>query len=443
MFDETRGMGKKIAVVGAGISGLSAAYYLSENNDVTVFETEPRLGGHARTVIAGKHGDQPVDTGFIVFNYATYPYLTRLFDELNVPVIKSEMSFGATIDNGRIEYGLNNLRTLTAQKRNLARPAYYKMIADILRFGKEAPEAAQDDDTTIGELVDQLRLGHWFRHNYLMPMCGAIWSTPIEFVDQFPARSLVQFFRNHALLASGRANQHQWYTVKGGSIEYVRRIDAALRARGCEIRLGSPVDHIRRDEAGVTVYSQGQADLFDEIILATHSDQSLAILGETATQPEKAALGSIRYQPNTAVLHCDPRQMPRRRACWSSWTYRSQAGNVGVTYWMNRLQNIPDSDPLFVSLNVPSDIPDDKIYDQVEFAHPVFDKAALRAQKQIRDMQGQNRTWFAGAYNRHGFHEDGIASAMHVVDRLTGTSQPNGADNGTLGQDAAIPVAAE
>ncbi len=443
MFDESRGVRKKIAVIGAGISGLSAAYYLSENNVVTVFEAEPRLGGHARTVMAGKNGDQPVDTGFIVFNYVTYPYLTKLFDELNVPVIKSEMSFGATIDNGRIEYGLNNLRTLTAQKRNLARPAYYKMIADILRFGKEAPIAAQDDDTTIGELVDQLRLGHWFRHNYLMPMCGAIWSTPVEFVDQFPARSLVQFFRNHALLASGRAKQHQWYTVKGGSIEYVRRIDAALRGRGCDIRLAAPVDHVQRDDTGVTVHSQGQIDQFDEIILATHSDQSLAILGDSATPAERDALGAIRYQPNTAILHCDPRQMPRRRACWSSWTYRSQAGNVGVTYWMNRLQNIPDSDPLFVSLNAGSEIPADKIYDQVEFAHPVFDKAALKAQGQIREMQGQNRTWFAGAYNRHGFHEDGIASAMHVVGLLNGAPQTLGAENGILAKDPAIPVSAD
>lgn len=438
MFDETRGARKKIAVIGAGISGLSAAYYLSDTHDITLYEAEPRLGGHARTVMAGRNGDQPVDTGFIVFNYATYPYLTRLFDELDVPVTKSEMSFGATIDNGRIEYGLNNLRTLTAQKRNLARPAYYKMIADILRFSKEAPDAARDDDTTIGELVDQLRLGHWFRHNYLMPMCGAIWSTPVEFVDQFPARSLVQFFRNHALLASGRANQHQWWTVKGGSIEYVRRIEAALRARGCDIRLASPVQHVQRDAAGVSVLCNGQADRFDEIILAAHSDQSLAILGDAATPAEAAALGAIRYQPNTAILHCDPAQMPRRRACWSSWTYRSQAGNVGVTYWMNRLQNIPDSDPLFVTLNAPTEIPADKIYDKVEFAHPVFDKAALKAQGQILAMQGQNRTWFAGAYNRHGFHEDGIASAMRVVDLMTSTLQPNGADNGILEKDPGL-----
>lgn len=439
MFDETRGVRKKIAIVGAGISGLSAAYYLSENHDVTLYEAEPRLGGHARTVMAGRNGDQPVDTGFIVFNYATYPYLTKLFGELDVPVMKSEMSFGATIDDGRIEYGLNNLRTITAQKRNLVRPSYYKMIADILRFGKEAPDVARDDDTTIGELVDQMRLGHWFRNNYLMPMCGAIWSTPVEFVDQFPARSLVQFFRNHALLSGKRGAQHQWWTVKGGSIEYVRRLESALRARGCDIRLSAPVSGVERDTLGVTVHAQGRSDSYDEIILATHSDQSLAILGTDTTAQEATALGAIRYQPNRAVLHCDPSQMPRRRACWSSWTYRSQAGNVGVTYWMNRLQNIPEDDPLFVTLNPSSRIAPDKIYDEVEFAHPVFNTAALKAQDKIREMQGQNRTWFAGAYNRNGFHEDGIASAMHVVGRLNGIPHTIGAEHGNA-ESNAVPV---
>ncbi|MGV6805790.1 MAG: NAD(P)/FAD-dependent oxidoreductase [Ruegeria sp.] len=442
MFDETRGARKKIAIVGAGISGLSAAYYLSENHDVTLYEAEGRLGGHARTVMAGRNGDQPVDTGFIVFNYVTYPYLTRLFDDLNVPVEKSEMSFGATIDNGRIEYGLNNLRTMTAQKRNLVRPSYYKMIADIVRFGKEAPEAARDDDTTIGELVDQLRLGHWFRNNYLMPMCGAIWSTPVEFVDKFPARSLVRFFRNHALLSSGRDAQHQWWTVKGGSIEYVRRLEAALRSRGCDIRLSAPVSGIKRDALGVTVRALERTDQYDDIILATHSDQSLAILGESATTEETAALGAIRYQPNRAVLHCDIRQMPRRRACWSSWTYRSQAGNVGVTYWMNRLQNIPEDDLLFVTLNPSTEIASDKIYDEVEFAHPVFDKAALKAQGLIREMQGQNRTWFAGAYNRNGFHEDGIASAMHIVERINGLPQTIGAEHAISDTTTSVPIAA-
>lgn len=414
MFDQTQGARKKIAVIGGGISGLSAAYYLSPTHDVTLYEAAPRLGGHARTVMAGKNGNQPVDTGFIVFNYVTYPNLTRLFRDLDVPVIKSEMSFGASIDDGWLEYGLNSLSAITAQKGNLIRPQFYKMIADIIRFGKHAEAAAQDDDKTIGELVDELGLGQWFRDNYLMPMCGAIWSTPVGEVDQFPAKSLVQFFRNHALLAG--AGEHQWWTVKGGSIEYVRRLETALVARGCTLRTASPVRHISRGAFGVGVSCDGTpAEAYDDVIFACHSDQALAILGDAATKQETAALGAIRYQPNKAVLHSDTSQMPKRKACWSSWAYRSQEGDIGVTYWMNKLQSIPESDPLFVTLNPSTDIPHSAIYDEVEFAHPVFDKAALKAQRLIRDMQGENRTWFAGAWNRHGFHEDGIASAMRIV----------------------------
>lgn len=414
MLDQTQGPRRKIAIIGGGISGLSAAYYLSARHDVTLYEAAPRLGGHARTVLAGKNGDQPVDTGFIVFNYATYPYLTRLFRELDVPVIKSEMSFCASIDDGSIEYGLNSFAAITAQKQNLIRPQYYKMVLDILRFGKEAEAAATDDSKTIGELVEELGLGRWFRDHYLMPMCGAIWSTPVTDVDAFPAKSLVEFFRNHALLAG--AGQHQWWTVKGGSIEYVRRLEAALLARGCTIHVKTPAEQVTRDARGVTLKTPGQdSKRFDEVVFACHSDQALNILGQTATAAERAALGAIRYQSNTAVLHCDHGQMPKRRSCWSSWAYRSQDGGVGVTYWMNRLQNIPESDPLFVTLNPTRPIAAEKIYDKVAFAHPVFDQAALQAQRDLRTLQGQNNSWFVGAYNRHGFHEDGIASAMRIV----------------------------
>ncbi|MCF6433579.1 FAD-dependent oxidoreductase [Leisingera sp. MMG026] len=441
MLDQTQGPRRRIAIVGGGISGLSAAYFLSANHDITLFEAAPRLGGHARTVLAGRNGDQPVDTGFIVFNYATYPYLTKLFRELDVPVMKSEMSFCASIDNGRLEYGLNSLRMLTAQKSNLLRPQFHKMIADIIRFGKQAEAAAVSDDKTIGELVDELALGQWFRDNYLMPMCGAIWSTPVSDVDAFPAKSLVQFFRNHALLAG--TGKHQWWTVKGGSIEYVRRLEAALIARGCQILTGTPVRKSIRNDADVTLQMDGQEGVtFDEVIFACHSDQALAILGADATPAEAAALGAIRYQPNKAVLHCDEGQMPRRRTCWSSWAYRSQDGSVGVTYWMNRLQNIPESDPLFVTLNPSQPIPASKIYDETEFAHPVFDKAALRAQRELRAMQGQNRTWFAGAYNRHGFHEDGIASAMRIVRMMNSptTDRSKGAEHGIHRQSPAGTV---
>lgn len=428
MFDQTQGPRKKIAIIGGGISGLSAAYYLTPYHDVTLFEAAPRLGGHARTVMAGRNGDQPVDTGFIVFNYVTYPYLTRLFRELDVPVIKSEMSFGASINDGWLEYGLSNMGAITAQKSNLLRPQFYKMIADIIRFGKNAEAAAKDDDKTIGQLVDDLGLGDWFRNNYLMPMCGAIWSTPMGEIDQFPAKSLVRFFRNHALLAG--AGEHQWWTVKGGSIEYVRRLEAALIARGCTIRTNTSVRHVQRDAFEVRIVAGGDAPAsFDEVVLTCHSDQALSMLGEDATRAEREALGSIRYQPNTAVLHCDTRQMPRRRACWSSWSYRSQEGSIGVTYWMNKLQSIPQTDPLFVTLNPSVEIPQEAIYDEVEFAHPVFDSAALKAQQAIREMQGLNRTWFAGAWNRHGFHEDGIASALRVVRGLNERHQFKGMEN--------------
>ena len=442
MFDQIHGPRKKIAIVGGGISGLSAAYYLAPHHDVTLFEADTRLGGHARTVMAGRNADQPVDTGFIVFNYVTYPYLTRLFRDLDVPVIKSEMSFGASINDGKLEYGLNSMRAITAQKRNLLRPQFYKMIADILRFGKRAEAAAADDTKTIGDLVDELRLGDWFRNYYLMPMCGAIWSTPVSDVEQFPAKSLVRFFRNHALLAG--SGKHQWWTVRGGSIEYVRRLEAALVARGCVIHLNTPIRHVQRDARAVQILADnGLSASFDEIILACHSDQALQILGNSATPAEARALGNIRYQSNTAVLHCDANQMPRRRACWSSWAYRSQDGDIGLTYWMNCLQNIPERDPLFVTLNPSSEIPQDRIYDIAHFAHPMFDKAALQAQKEIRDMQGRNRTWFAGAWNRHGFHEDGIASAMRIVRALNERHQYKGMEDNALdhqGSEIEFPV---
>ena len=439
MFDQLPGSRRRIAIVGGGISGMAAAYYLSPYHDVTLYEAEPRLGGHARTVMAGRNGDQPVDTGFIVFNYATYPYLTRLFQDLDVPVTRSEMSFSASIDAGRIEYGLTNLKTITAQKRNLLRPAFYRMISDVIRFGKNAEAATTDDDMTIGELIEELRLGRWFRDYYLLPVSGAIWSTPLDGIDRFPAKSLVRFFRNHALLAGG--GTHQWWTVKGGSIEYVRRLQAALTARGCRIRTGTPVRTAQRGAFRVTLTAAGAPpEDFDELILACHSDQALAILGQDATEAEAAALGSIRYQTNRAVLHRDPGQMPRRRACWSSWAYRSQDGGIGITYWMNRLQNIPERDPLFVTLNPTTEIPQDAIYDDVTFAHPVFDRAAMKAQHAIRDIQGQCHTWFAGAWNRHGFHEDGIASALRVVRAINNRHLIKGSGHAPYGQDLEIEV---
>ncbi|MCT8161875.1 NAD(P)/FAD-dependent oxidoreductase [Pseudoruegeria sp. SHC-113] len=411
---------KRIAIVGGGISGLAAAYLLAPRHQVTLFEAAPRLGGHARTVVAGKNGDQPVDTGFIVFNYPTYPHLTAMFADLDVPVIKSDMSFGASIDNGRIEYGLRTPRSLLAQRSNAARPAFWRMVRDILRFNERAEAAALSDDVTIDDLMRDLKLGDWFQRYYLTPICGAIWSTPPEMIRSFPARTLVQFFKNHALLS--HKHQHQWWTVDGGSIEYVKRLEARLAATGVDLRAGTPIAGVRRTGAGVIVKPlNGEAEAFDEVIMACHSDDALRLL-EQPTAAERAALGALTYQDNRMILHCDELQMPRRRDAWSSWVYKAESTDegsaVGVSYWMNRLQQIPESDPLFVTLNPRQPVRESHIYDEKVFRHPVFDLAAIRAQSAVQALQGENNTWFAGAYLRHGFHEDGFASAVAVAERL-------------------------
>ncbi len=410
---------KRIAVIGAGISGMGAAYHLATDHAVTLIEAAPRLGGHARTVLAGQRGDQAVDTGFIVFNYVNYPNLTKLFAELEVPVAKSDMSFAASIDGGRMEYGLRNLLALFAQPKNLANPAFLRMLRDLIRFNADATKIADDASVTLGELLDQMGMGRWFRDYYITPISGAIWSTPKEEIMAFPAQALVRFFRNHHLLAA--TGQHQWWTVKGGSIEYVSRLERAMRGRGVDIHLGSPVNAVRRVPHGVEVQRNGHWELFDEIVFATHSDQSLAMLKDP-TPVERAALSAVRYQPNEAVLHADTSAMPRRRATWSSWNYTERPGHAGgpidLTYWMNCLQPIPESDPLFVTLNSRGPIEDRLIYDTTTFHHPVYDMAALNAQTTIGQINGDNATWYCGAWMKNGFHEDGYASALDVVEGM-------------------------
>jgi len=408
---------QRIAIVGGGISGLSAAYLLSQRHSVTLYEAEARLGGHARTVLAGVGGQQPVDTGFIVFNYANYPHLTRMFRDLDVPVVRSDMSFGASINGGAVEYGLRNLGALAAQKRNLLRPGFARMVRDILRFNARAEALAESDDSTIADLMDDLNLGDWFQRYYLMPLCGAIWSTPPSEIRAFPARSLVQFFRNHALLST--SGQHQWWTVDGGSVEYVRRLQAHLTKAGVDLRPSTPVDAVTREGYGVQIAAKGGApEKYDQVIFACHSDQALRLLAKP-TPEEQAALSAMRFQDNAMFLHRDTTQMPQRKAVWSSWVYKADTTKpepaIGVTYWMNRLQNIPENDPLFVSLNPATPVQEHMIYDQKTFRHPVFDRAAIRAQGQLKQLQGQNNTWFAGAYTRHGFHEDGFASAVRIA----------------------------
>jgi len=408
---------RRVAVVGGGISGMGAAHMLSPDHQVTLFESGARLGGHARTVIAGKNGDQPVDTGFIVFNYANYPHLAALFKELDVPVVPSNMSFGASFDGGRLEYALTSLNAIFAQRSNLVNPRFLGMLRDVVKFNKNALALAQDKSLSLGEFLAKLGTGEYFRDHYLLPFSGAIWSTPVEKVMDFPAHALISFFENHALL--GYSGQHQWYTVQGGSISYVNRVEAALKRNGVDVRLNAGVQGVRRTVLGVEVKAfGGEWEAFDDVVMATHSDDSLAMLTD-ASSAEKAALGAIAYQPNDIVLHADTSIMPKRRATWASWVYtedaRVKSDRIDLTYWMNSLQPIPESDPHFVTLNTKRTIREELIYDQVTLRHPVYDLAALDAQGAMRQMNGQNRTWFCGAWMRNGFHEDGLASAVDVV----------------------------
>ncbi len=408
---------KKIAVVGGGISGLGAAFALSNTYQVTLFEAENRLGGHARTVFSGKSGQQPVDTGFIVFNYPNYPELTQLFSELNVPIAKSDMSFGASLKDGKIEYALRNFDAIFAQRKNLLNPNFVKMVWDINRFNTIGLTVAGDESLTIGQFLKRLKTGDWFRDYYLLPLSGAIWSTPTEKILDFPAYAMLQFFKNHALLS--RSGQHQWYTVKGGSREYVSRLENALVQKQVEIRVNTPVASVTRHATGVVVKTYcSEPQTFDEVVFATHSDDTLALLSDPS-EIEQRNLGSIKYQDNEVVLHSDVGVMPKLYKCWSSWVYTERkdksTDKIDLTYWMNSLQPIPLDDPLFVTLNSTHNIDQNKIHDQVTMRHPVYDLGVLNVQKDISLNNGHNRTWFSGAWMKNGFHEDGLSSGLDVA----------------------------
>ena len=408
---------KKIAVIGGGISGLGAAYSLSNTYQVTLFEAENRLGGHARTVFAGKNGNQAVDTGFIVFNYPNYPELSQLFSELNVPIAKSDMSFGASLKDGTIEYALRNFDAIFAQRKNVFNPRFVKMVWDINRFNTIGLTVADDESLTIGQFLQKLKTGDWFRDYYLLPLSGAIWSTPTEKILDFPAYAMLQFFKNHALLS--RSGQHQWYTVKGGSREYVNRLENVLAQKRVEIRVKTPVASVTRHQTGVVVKTYSfEPQTFDEVVFATHSDDTLSLLSDPS-KFEQRNLNSIKYQNNDVVLHSDVNVMPKLHKCWSSWVYTERkdknTDKIDLTYWMNSLQPIPLDDPLFVTLNSTHNIDQNQIYDQVTMRHPVYDVGVLSAQKDLSLNNGQNRTWFSGAWMKNGFHEDGLSSGLDVA----------------------------
>lgn len=416
---------KNIAIIGTGISGLSAAYLLHPHHNITVYEKNGYIGGHSRTVEAPTgDGPVPVDTGFIVFNYRNYPLLTGLFEHLGVPVAKSDMSFGASINDGWLEYGTQQLIHVFAQKRNLLRPRFWRMVCDILRFNKQARTYLESDPSlTLGECLTRLRMGRWFQDYFLLAMGGAIWSTPLADMLKFPAATFVRFFDNHGLLTVNE--QPQWYTVAGGSREYVKRLTASFQDR---IRLNCGAVQVIREGQGATVIdTQGGRSGYDEVIFACHADQALAMI-EAPSEEETRILGAFSYQPNRAVLHSDLSFMPKCRKAWASWVYLSEkrhddSASVSLSYWMNNLQPMATGQTLIVTLN-PGREPDPAlVYDDHWFEHPLFDEAAIRAQAQITQIQGKDRFWFCGAYQRYGFHEDGIGSAVAMA-RQMGVDKP-------------------
>ncbi|MBM3617303.1 MAG: FAD-dependent oxidoreductase [Alphaproteobacteria bacterium] len=415
----------KIAIIGTGISGNTAAWLLHPRHDITVYEKNDYVGGHSRTLRIHHTGAEvDVDTGFIVFNHRCYPHLTALFKHLGIATAKSDMSFGVSIHapskKGWLEYGTHSLNSVFGQRRNLLRPAYWRMLRDILRFFKIAPAfiARGDASVTLGEFIRKNGLGEWFRDHYLLPMGGAIWSCPTEQMLDFPALTFLRFFDNHCLLSPD--GQLQWYTVEGGSKVYVEKLTEAFRDR---IRLSSGVTRVERKSGKVEVTDvSGATETYDHVVFASHADETLAMLANP-TPEEQRILSCFTYQPNTAYLHRDASFMPLRRASWSSWVYLRDGTVIGrqdlsLTYWMNNLQPIDPSRPTFVTLN-PDRIPAPELtFDRHAFSHPVFTLDAIHAQSELPTIQGKENIWFCGAYTRYGFHEDGMMSGIAVAKGL-------------------------
>lgn len=415
----------KIAVVGSGISGLSAAWLLAKRHDVTLFEAADRFGGHSNTVsldVGGRRID--VDCGFIVYNEATYPNLMALFAEIGVETVATDMSFAVSLDNGRYEYAGTDMRGLFAQPVNIIRPRFWSMLLDLLRFYRSATrDIVHCGGLSLEAFLDKGRYGAAFRDDHLYPMAGAIWSASVAEIGKQPAESFVRFCDNHGLLKL--KDRPLWRTVKGASRAYVGKIIAGLEGKA---HCGCPIRSISRENDGVTIHdAMGVARRFDHVVLATHADQALRLL-ENPTDDEKAILGAFRYERNEAIIHTDSSLMPRRRAAWASWNYLSDGADqdrtLSVTYWMNRLQplgNVPD---IFVTLNPLRAPREGSVLHREVYTHPQFDLTALAAQKQLWSLQEKRRTWFCGAYFGAGFHEDGLQAGLGVAEQLGAVRRP-------------------
>jgi len=408
----------RIAVVGSGISGLSAAWLLSQRHQVTLFEAEHRLGGHTHTVdVTLDDQTFPVDTGFLVFNHRTYPELTRLFKALDVETVASDMSFSVRLDQPDLEWAGTSLATVFGQRANLARPAFWRMLRDILRFNREAVrESALAGSMALGDYLKARGYGKPFIEWYLLPMAAAIWSCPAAQMLEFPLSSFVTFCHNHGLLQV--TNRPQWRTVKGGGREYVNKLAAGIG----EIHLGQPVEWLRPRGSMIELASGSLSGLYDQVVLACHSDQSHAILAPH--YPAQARLlRQMPYQPNRAVLHSDASVLPRRKNLWAAWNYQSghsalSERPVAVHYLINRLQPLPTETPVIVSLNPLQDPDPARVHGEFHYSHPVFSRQAVGIQRQIAAGNGRDGIWLAGAWLGYGFHEDGLASALRVARQL-------------------------
>ncbi|AJY48226.1 NADH-ubiquinone oxidoreductase subunit 6 [Martelella endophytica] len=416
-----------MAVIGSGISGLSAAWLLSKTARVTLFEADSRPGGHSNTAVA-TFADRsvPVDTGFIVFNERNYPNLTAFLDYLGVKTQPSEMSFSASLDDGAFEYGGTNIATMLAQKSNILRFSFWRMVYDIFRFYREAPLVANHsaaDALTLGDYLDARGYSRRFVEDHILPMGAAIWSTTADKMRAYPLLAFTRFFESHGLLTL--ADRPEWRTVTGGSREYVKR---ALLDLSGPLRLSTPVKAVDRREDGVWLtLENGERQRFDDVVIATHADQALSMLAH-ADDEERNLLSSFRYSYNDAILHSDASLMPKRRKVWSSWNYLEDRSSgqpqLCVTYWMNRLQSIDERYPLFVTLNPARAIDPGKIHDCFCYTHPLFDRQAIEAQRALWHIQGRGNVWYCGAHFGSGFHEDGLQSGLAVAEAIAGVRRP-------------------